>query len=55
MDFTAMVGYAFRFMHDKFTWFDVETPPYPKDRKQAYHSHSGISPKILDEINGFLA
>lgn len=54
MDFTAMTAYAFRFMHNDFTWFDVSEPPYPKDRKQAFWSHGGLKPEILQEIEGFL-
>jgi hypothetical protein len=54
MDFTAMGAYAHRFMHDRWHWYDVEKPPYPVDRKKAYHSHSGLGPAIREEIEGFL-
>lgn len=46
MDWTAMGAWAHRFMHDRFTWFDVENPrenPYPVDRKKAYHSHTAYN------------
>lgn len=55
MDFTAMVAYAYKFMHDRFHWFHVETPPYPVDRKRAFWSHGGLNPGIVAEIEGFLA
>lgn len=55
MDWTAMGAWAHKFMHDRFTWFDVESgQPYPVDRKKAYHSHSGFTPEIRAEIEGFL-
>jgi hypothetical protein len=55
MDFTAMVSYAYKEMHNRFHWFHVEKPPYPVDRKQAYWSHGGITPEIRAQIEGFLA
>lgn len=55
MDFTAMGAWAHKFMHDRFTWFDVDNgQPYPKDRKKAFHSHGGITPEIRSEIEGFI-
>jgi len=54
MDFTAMGAYAHRFMHNRFTWFDVEHPPYPADRKQAFWSHGGITPTVRAEIEEML-
>lgn len=54
MDFTAMVAYAHRFMPERFTWFDVEKPPYPVDRKQAFWSHGGITPEIVAQIESYL-
>lgn len=54
MDFTAMVAYAHRFMPERFTWFDVEKPPYPVDRKQAFWSHGGMTPEIVTQIESFL-
>jgi hypothetical protein len=54
MDFTAMVGFAYTHMHNRFHWFRVETPPYPVDRKQAYWSHGGITPETRAQIEGFL-
>jgi hypothetical protein len=54
MDFTAMGAFAHRYMYDDWYWFDVEHPPYPSDRKKAYHSHSGLTPAIRAEIEGFL-
>jgi hypothetical protein len=50
MDWTAMGAYAHRFMHDRFTWFDAEKPPYPVDRKQAFWSHAGISAETEAQI-----
>jgi len=55
MDFTAMGAWAFNFMHDRFEWIDVDKVPAPKDKMKPYHSHSGISPEIRKEIEGFLA
>ena len=55
MDFTAMGAWAFNFMHDRFEWIDVDKVPAPKDKMKPYHSHSGISPEIRKEIDGFLA
>jgi hypothetical protein len=54
MDFTAMVAYAHRYMHDRFRWFDVESPPYPEDRKKAFWSHGGLTPEIKSEIESML-
>lgn len=55
MDWTAMGAYAERHMHDSFTWFDVEKPPYPADRKQAFWSHGGITPEAQKQIDELLA
>ena len=54
MDWTAMGAYAERHMHDQFHWFDVEKPPYPADRKQAFWSHGGINPEVRKEIEALL-
>lgn len=54
MDWTAMGAWAHKFMHDRFTWFDVEQQEYPIDRKRAYWSHGGISTNIRSEIESFL-
>jgi len=55
MDWTAMGAYAERHMHDAFTWFDVERPPYPADRKQAFWSHGGITPEAQKQIDELLS
>ena len=55
MDWTAMGAYAERHMHDSFTWFDVDKPPYPADRKQAFWSHGGITEPVLKEIESRLS
>jgi hypothetical protein len=56
MDYTAMGAWAKQYMPEFFTWFDVENgQPFPGDRKKAYHSHSGITPEIRAEIEGFLS
>lgn len=55
MDHTAMGAWALKFMPERFRWFDVENgQPYPSDRKKAYHSHSGLLPNVVQEIEGFL-
>lgn len=54
MDFTAMGAFAWHRMRERWHWFNVETPPYPEDRKRAYWSHGGITPEIRDEIEGVL-
>lgn len=53
MDWTAMGAWAEKFMHDRFTWFNVENPaenPYPVDRKKAFWSHGGITEAIRAEL-----
>jgi len=55
MDFTAMGAYFYRHHRDRFHWFYVSAPPYPKDRKKAYWSWGGITPEIQKEIEGFIA
>lgn len=55
MDWTAMGAYAERHMHDQFHWFDVATPPYPVDRKQAFWSHGGITPEVKKDIDSLLS
>jgi len=55
MDFTAMGAFAHKYMHDKFVWVDVDKAAAPKDKVKPYHSHSGVSPEIQKEIEGFLA
>lgn len=55
MDFTAMGAYAHRFMPERFTWFDVKDMNYPADRKQAFWSHDGITPKVRADIDEILA
>lgn len=47
MDWTAMVGYAYHKMRDKFTWFTVESRKYPADRKQSFWSHQGTTPESI--------
>lgn len=56
MDFTAMGAWAYQFMPECFTWFDVENgQPFPGDRKKAFWSHGGITPEIKQWIDGVLA
>lgn len=53
MDWTAMGAWAHKFMHGRFTWFNVENPaenPYPVDRKKAFWSHGGITEAIRAEL-----
>lgn len=54
MDWTAMGAWAHRFMHDEFTWFDVDRGEYPVDRKKAFWSHGGVTPEIREEIRNIL-
>lgn len=54
MDLTAMGQYAWTFMRDRFHWINCATEEYPKDRQQAYHSHSGLKPEVVAEIESFL-
>lgn len=54
MDFTALGAFFYKYHHDRFHWFDVSHPPYPKDRKKAFWSHGGITPDVREEIEGFL-
>lgn len=55
MDFTALGAFFYQFYRDRFRWFDVSNPPYPKDRKKAFWSWGGITPEIRSEIEGFLS
>ncbi len=54
MDFTAMGQFAWTFMRDSFHWINCATEEYPADRLRAYHSHSGIQPHVLQEIESYL-
>jgi hypothetical protein len=54
MDWTAFGAFAYRDMNDRFTWFDVEQPPYPVDRKLAFWSHAGLSSDVTDQIERLL-
>lgn len=54
MDWTAQNAWAYRFMKDRFHWFDVEKPPYPVDRKQAFWSHGGIDQNVMNQIEELL-
>lgn len=54
MDFTAMGACAHRFMRERWHWFDVERPPYPVDRKQAFWSHGGLTEDARNQIEGLL-
>lgn len=54
MDWTAMGAWAEKFMHDRFTWLDVEKEKYPEDRKKAFWSHGGVTPENKTEMEGFL-
>lgn len=55
MDFTAMGAWAWQYMHEYWTWIDVDKQPYPADRKRAYWSHGGVTPAIRKEIEGLLS
>ncbi len=50
MDWTAMVGYAYIAMRDRFTWFSVESNVYPVDRKLAFWSHQGVTPEYAAKM-----
>lgn len=50
MDWTAMGAFAYRHMHDRFTWCDVVNQPYPADRRLGFWSHGGISDQIRQQI-----
>jgi hypothetical protein len=54
VDFNALGAYAYRFRRELFHWFDIEKGPFPADRKKVFWSHSGLSPKIIEEIETFL-
>ncbi len=54
MDHTAMGAYGYNCMNDRWHWFWVESGEYPEDRKLAFWSHGGISPEIMQQIEGFL-
>jgi hypothetical protein len=55
MDFTAFGAWAFKFMHDRFEWINVDTQPAPKDKMKPYWSHGGITSDIQKEVDSFLA
>jgi hypothetical protein len=56
MDFTAMGAFAYEYMREWFSWFDVASgAPHPRDPKRAYWSHGGIAPEIRAEIEGILS
>ena len=54
MDHTAMGAWAHRFLNEEFTWIDVESQPYPADRKLAFWSHGGITPDVVEKIEDIL-
>lgn len=54
VDYNALGAYFYRFHRERFHWFDVEKPPFPKDRKRSYWSHGGIGPDVQKEIDGFI-
>lgn len=54
MDFTAMGQFAWTYMRESFHWINCATEEYPKDRLLAFHSHSGLQPHVLEQIEGFL-
>lgn len=54
MDFTSLGAFAFRFMRDRFHWFDVSKPPYPVDRKLALWSHSGVTPAAKEQMEALI-
>lgn len=54
VDFNALGAYFYKFHRERFHFFDVMNPPFPKDRKKSYWSHGGLLPNIQDEIRGFL-
>lgn len=53
-DFCAFGQFCWTFMHDHFHWINCATEEYPADRLRAYHSHSGIQPHVLQEIQSYL-
>lgn len=56
LDFTAMGAFAYRYMKDSFSWYDVESGcPHPRDPKKAFWSHGGLTPEIRAEIEAILA
>lgn len=56
MDFTAMGGWAAKFMPDSFYWIDISGGNHlaPKDKQKTYWSHGGVTPAVQQEIESFL-
>lgn len=54
MDWTAMGGYARRFMADQFHWTQIGVDETPKDRCKQFWSHGGILADIQRTIEGYL-
>jgi hypothetical protein len=55
MDFTAMGAFSRKTMRSEFAWIDITTGHYPKDRIVTHWSHGGITPKIRQDLERFLA
>lgn len=54
MDFTAMGAFAHQFMYNSFHWIDCGSGPFPADRQKTFHSHSGITAQVQNEIESYL-
>lgn len=56
MDFTAMAGFAWAKMNDRFDWIDISEGNHlaPRDKQKCYWSHGGVTDSIQKEIEGFL-
>ena len=55
MDLTAMGQFSWTYMRENFHWINCATEEYPKDRLLAFHSHSGLIPDVVKQLESFIA
>ena len=53
-EYSALGAFAKELMPDLYHWLDCAKEPVPKENSFHFHSHSGLTPKIMEQIEGWL-
>lgn len=54
-EYAALGAFAKELMPDLYHWLDCAKEPVPKENSFHFHSHSGLTPQIKQQIEGWLA
>lgn len=53
-EYAALGAFAKELMPELYYWLDCAKDPVPKENSFHFHSHSGLTPKIREQIEGWL-